>query len=234
MANSADKGNYPSIIQKGFHLVVLVGLLLVILSRLIVPATSLLSVAGAFLILVIYGLVGYFGFSRIYPKILNKAGFFGLLAGAVFAAEIILEYAILPQNNTSWGVIEFGGVFSLFFLSGLVIAFQRKSIKNGILAAIVSSMFSSVIWLIFILLTFYIFRGTARQEMVFMAEGNYADFARSGMTDFNTFVMEDFLGAGFFHLLLAPIIASIFGTVSGMIGKGIAQITKHNSIRSMD
>ena len=85
---------------------------------------------------------------------------------------------------------------------------------------------SSVIWLIFILGTFYIFRGSARQIQVFTAEGNYADFAQSGMHDFNTFVMEDFFGAGFYHLLLAPILAAILGTLGGLLGKGLAQIRK--------
>jgi hypothetical protein len=88
-------------------------------------------------------------------------------------------------------------------------------------------MLSSVIWLIFVLLTFYLFRGTMRQELVFKAEGNFEDFARSGMKDFNTFVMEDFLGAGFFHLLLSPLFAAIFGGIGSMLGKGIVLLRKH-------
>ena len=196
------------------------------LGRLLVPTTSLFSLAGACLVLVVYALAGYFGFPRIHPEILALVGVFGLLAGAIFAGEILLEYAILPKDNTSWGVIEFGSVFAVYFLSSLVVAYRRKSLRSGILAAVISAMLSSVIWLIFILLTFYLFRGTARQEAVFMAEGNYADFARSGMSDFSTFVMEDFLGAGFFHLLLAPCFAAILGTIGGWLGKSIAQLKK--------
>ena len=213
-------------IKKGFILAVLLGLALVILGRLLVPPTSLLGLTGAILILVIYGLAGYFGFPRIHPEILTLAGIFGLMAGAIFAVEILLEYAILPKDNTNWGIIEFGSVFAVYFFSSLVVAYRRKSIRSGILAAVVSAMLSSVVWLIFALLSFYLFRGTARQEAVFMAEGNYADFARSGMSDFHTFVMEDFLGAGFFHLLLAPIIAVILGTIGGLLGKGIAHLKK--------
>ena len=51
---------------------------------------------------------------------------------------------------------------------------------------------------------FYAFNGTAQQAQVLQAEGNLADFARSGMSDFNAWAMQDFLGAGFFHLLLEP------------------------------
>jgi hypothetical protein len=71
---------------------------------------------------------------------------------------------------------------------------------------IVSAILSSVIWLTFTLLIFYIFRGTARQEFVFRVEGNLEDFAKSGMNDFNTFEMEDFFGAGFFSLAFIPFI----------------------------
>ena len=65
--------------------------------------------------------------------------------------------------------------------------------------------------------TFYWFYGSPRQELVFRAEGNYEDFVRSGMTDFSTFVMEDVFGAGFYHLLLGPMIAATLGAFAGYI-----------------
>jgi hypothetical protein len=46
------------------------------------------------------------------------------------------------------------------------------------------------------------------------------------MSDFNTFVMEDFLGAGFFHLLLGPIVASGLACLGGLVGKGLAPVRK--------
>ena len=223
---STNKNTSSTIVRKSFIACVMLGLALVILGWFLVSTTSLLSNAGVCLVLVVYGLVGYFSFPRIRSEILILVGVFGLLAGAIFAGEILLEYAILPKDNTSWGIIEFGCVFAVYFLSSMVVSYRCKGIRYGILAAVVNAMLSSVIWLLFALLTFYIFRGTTRQEHVFIAEGNFEDFARSGMTDFNTFVMEDFLGAGFFHLLLGPIIAAILGTIGGLLGKGIAQIKK--------
>jgi hypothetical protein len=65
-----------------------------------------------------------------------------------------------------------------------------------------------------------------RQEQVLAAEGTYTDFARSGMSDLSAFVMEDFLGAGFFHLILGLMLAVILGTMGVAIGKGIARIKK--------
>lgn len=196
------------------------------LGWLLVPATRLLSILGAVFILVVYGLAGYFGFPRLRPEIFLPTALFGLLAGAIFAGEIVLEYAVLPKDNTSWGVIEFGGVFAVYFISSVVEAYRCRSIRDGLLAAIVNALLSSVIWLIVMLLMYYIFRGTARQEQVLMAEGTFDDFARSGMTDFNAFVMEDLLGASFFHLVLAPLVAVILGTIGGLLGKGIARIKK--------
>jgi len=54
----------------------------------------------------------------------------------------------------------------------------------------------------------YAFRGSPRQVLVLRAEGNYEDFARSGMSDFNVFIMEDFMGATFFHLLLGLVVTA--------------------------
>ena len=39
-----------------------------------------------------------------------------------------------------------------------------------------------------------------------------------------TFIMEDFLGAGFFHLLLGPLIAGILASAGGIVGKGLARL----------
>ena len=224
---SLKKLTLSNTVPKVYLFGILLGLILVIAGWILIPTTSFLSVAGICLILAVYGLVGYFVFPRIQPEILRLVAVFGLLAGIIFAGEILLEYALLPTDNTSWGLIEFGSVFALYFLSGWWVAYRSTSIKAGTLAAILSAMLSSVIWLIFLLLTFYFFRGTTRQEIVFTAEGNFEDFARSGMSDFNTFVMEDFLGAGFFHLLLSPLLAAILGTIGGVFGKGIGQLRKH-------
>ena len=65
-----------------------------------------------------------------------------------------------------------------------------------------------------------------RQDAVFRAEGNYDDFRRSGMTDFNAFIMEDFLGASFFHLLLGPLLAGVVGTIGGLVGLGLRRLRR--------
>jgi hypothetical protein len=62
-------------------------------------------------------------------------------------------------------------------------------------------------------------RGTPQQAAVMQAEGNLQDFANSGMTDFSAWFMEDLLGAGFFHLLLGPIVAAVLGGAGALAGK---------------
>jgi hypothetical protein len=218
---SSVKDKSSVTVQKGFLAFVLLALALAVIGWRMVPTVKILSIGAAFLVLFVYGVAGYFVMPRTRPASLVLVIVIGSLASAIFAGEILLEYALLPKDNTSWGVMEFGSVFALYFISSLLAAYRSKSIRDGILVAVETAMLSSVVWLIFILLTFYLFRGTARQGQVFMAEGNYEDFIRSGMKDFNTFMMEDLLGGGFFHLLLAPILAAILGMPGALLGRGL-------------
>jgi uncharacterized membrane protein len=148
------------------------------------------------------------------------------LIGCVFVAEMLLEYWLLPDDNTTMGLVEYGLAFVLFFLVGLRVPYHAEALRNGILAAVWSAIVGSLIWLIAALLIFYLFNGTPPQAQVFRAEGNYADFARSGLNDFNTFVMEDFMGAGFFHSLLLPVAAAILGMLGAATGKVLARLRR--------
>jgi hypothetical protein len=214
-------------IQKSFFVGIVLAIALVIFGWILTPNTSLLSIAGALIILILYGVCAFFAIPRLNrqnPAILHSASLFGLLAGVVFIGEILWEYVALPTDNTRLGLIEFGGVFVLYFLSTLFIAYRTQQLPQGILTAISTAMIASLIWLITVLLIFYLFRGSPQQTQVFRAEGNFEDFAQSGMSDFNQFIMEDFLGAAFFHLLLGPIVAAILGAVGGLLGKGLSKL----------
>jgi hypothetical protein len=189
-------------------------------------ARSLIGVIG---ILMLYAAAGWFGpafTERLHPQILRAGILGGLLVGCVFVAEMLLEYWLLPNDNTAIGLAEYGLVFASFFLVGLWVAYQTKAWRNGILAAAWSAMIGGLIWLIAALLIFYLFNSTPQQTQVFRAEGNYADFARSGLNDFNAFVMEDFMGAGFFHSLLLPVMAAIFGALGATAGKVLARLRR--------
>jgi len=221
---SSNRNDIYAPLQKALLFGVLIGIALVLFGWILIPATNLLSVGAAGLILGVYGSLAYYGFSKIDTEVLRWAGMFGLMAGVIFVGEILLEYIVLPKDNTTWGLIEFGSVFLIYFLSSLWASYRTVRARSGMLTAILSAMLSALIWLITILIMFYVFQGTERQAQVFRAEGTYEDFARSGMTDFKSFVMEDLLGGGFFHLILGPILAAILGSIGSLLGKGIAKI----------
>ena len=227
---SSNKFPLPSLFQRGFLAGILIALLLVIFGWVLVPTASLLSVGAALAILAVYALLGGLCPPVLYrrnPLILQIASVFGLIAGAIFVSEILWEYLSLPADNTQLGYLEFGSVFFLYFLSGLLVAYRTRKMGQAVLTAAGSAMIGSLIWLIAALACLYIFRGSPQQVQVFRAEGSYEDFARSGMSDFNTFIMEDFMGATFYHLLLGPIVAIILGAFGGLLGKSLASLRQH-------
>src|SRR5215470_16437258 len=130
-----NKIRFDRLIQKASLLGVLVGLVLVILGWILIPATNPFSVVGAGLILCLYGLVNYFGLPKVQSEILYWSGIFGVAAGIIFVGEILLEYILLPKDNTTWGLIEFGTVFFLYFLCGLWVSYRRDRMRSGILSA---------------------------------------------------------------------------------------------------
>jgi hypothetical protein len=135
--------------------------------------------------------------------------------------EPLLEYSLLPADNTMYGLFEFGLVFLIYAGTSGLLTYRRYRLREGVLGAVVAALFSSLIWCIITLAVFYLFYDSARQTLVFCAEGNYEDFQRSGMSDFNAVIMEDFLGATFFHLLLGPLLASLLGMLGSLAGQGL-------------
>jgi hypothetical protein len=203
-----------------FALGILCALGLIGYGKLLFPATNNLSVAAAFVVLVIYAIITWIAPRRIeekWPTILSASAPFGILAGFIFVSEVLLEYIVLPANNTQMGFVEFGLVMFVYALAGALAANRYGSVAAGTVAAATAAIVSSLIWFIAVLAAIYSFRGSLRQELVFRAEGNYEDFARSGMADFDAFTMEDFCGAGFYHLLIGPFVAAMLGAVAGSI-----------------
>jgi len=155
----------------------------------------------------------------------------GLAAGAVYASEIGFEHAFLPQDNTGWGLIEFGAVFALCLMSGVLVAAEQRRVWPGALAGAWTAMIGSLIWYAALLAVTYAFQGSEAQAAIFRAEGDVEDFRRSGMSDFNVFMMQDFLGAGFFHLLLAPLAGLLLGSL-GAIPAALVQRWRKSPAKS--
>jgi hypothetical protein len=205
---------------------VALGLALVTFGWLTTPGVNPLSPAGAYVILVAYGGVGYALARRLHrlnPRPLGLVGLFGLLAGAVFLGEVALEYVVLPADNSTWGLVEYASVFLFIFTASLLAAARSGQVRQGVLAGLGSALLASLVFIGVILIFFYAFRGTPQQAQVFQAEGNYADFSASGLQDFNIFIMEDIFGAIFFHSLLLPLAGTLLAVFGGLIGKGLAR-----------
>jgi hypothetical protein len=196
--------------------------------------TALRSIAAATFILAAYGVVGWHLIRRAHAHdhfAARVSEVLGIACIVIFATEMILEYVLLPKNNTQYGLIEFGLVFALYFIAAAATSFRGRTWRRGVGTSALTAMIASLGWWIAVLLIFYAFRGTDRQAQVFAAEGNNEDFLRSGMTNFTAFVMEDFLGAGFFHLLLGPVFALFLGSFGALLGMLLCRLGAPGSRR---
>lgn len=183
---------------------------------------TLPGLAGVAAVLGAYAVLGRRGIAHIQredPRLLRLALWFGVAAGAVYATEILVEYVLLPNDNTPYGYVEFGLVFLAYLLSGFMASVQTRRALSGPKVAIGSALISTLLWYIVLLTTTYVMKGTTQQAAVFRAEGNLDDFAHSGSRNFEAWLMQDFLGAGFYHMILAILIATVLGILGGAIGK---------------
>jgi len=217
-------------VRRAIALGALLALLLAGLGFLVYPGaqaewrSSLPGLIAVTIVLGLYAGLGGWGLARLERRdawLLRLALACGLAAGAVYALEIVLEYVLLPSDNTPYGLVEFGLVFLAYLVAGLLAAVQTRRARNGPLAALGAAIVSTLLWYIVFLAVTYVMRGTAQQAAVFRAEGNLDDFARSGGTNFEAWLVQDNFGAGFYHLLLGPIIAALLGSLGGLIGKAL-------------
>lgn len=183
-----------------------------------------LGVGAALTMLAACAVLGVFGspvLERKDPLILKVASLFGLVLGVLFVSEMLFEYIALPGSvgNERLGYLEFGAMFLCLFLAGLTGARATGRLRHGVLAAVWSAMIGSLIWVGSLLSTYYAFMGTARQEQVLVADQVLEDFKRSGMSDLRAFVMQDYLGGVFFHLLLGLVAAGILGLLGALAAR---------------
>ncbi|HWE38913.1 MAG TPA: hypothetical protein VG406_20355 [Isosphaeraceae bacterium] len=143
----------------------------------------------------------------------------GLALGAFFAAQVLVEYIIpvTPRIDSALGMVVFGSLPIWFLASGIVGGRRGGSVRAGIASASLTAVFGTLAWFLIILLSLEAFRGTPQQERVLNADMVVDDFRRSGMTDFRAFVLQDYWGGGFFHMLLSPILATPFGALGGWL-----------------
>jgi hypothetical protein len=162
--------------------------------------------------------------SRSMPHALNVGSGFGILAAVLFLVQFLYGYLapLTEAQNAMLANITFGGLFILFFIAGTWTALRTSQIRQGLTAAVWSAMIGSIVWCGLLFITYYLFIGTAYETRQLVVDQTTADFQASGMNDLRAFIMQDYLGGGFFHLVLGPLAATVFGLSGSLIGKGIA------------
>ena len=193
---------YPSVLQEG----------------------GLLGSGAAILMICFYGFLALYSpvsFSKTPSQIWRTAVMIGTIAGIWLGLDLLLNYFIYRDGptNSKISLVVYGVYFLLLLGTAIRGSAIRKSIKAGLTAALWYVLPAQLIWFAFEFGSYYLFSQTA-VGIQFIQTEMQADFIRSGARDFQIFVIGDFFGAGFFHLLLIGLLAVLlFGSIGSVVGK---------------
>jgi hypothetical protein len=186
------------------------------------------GVCAGIAILTVYALIGWFGApatERLDPAILRLALRFGAAVGGVFAISMLCEY-IVPHNHEQNALLA-SATFVLFFLALLAAGaagtlFTRR-FGLGVLTSVWAALIASLCWFILLLVYYFAFLNTAQEARFLEIDQVIADHQRhlrkGGTQDLRAFIYNDFMGGGFFHSLLAPLLAVPLSAVGGLGAK---------------
>jgi hypothetical protein len=150
-----------------------------------------------------------------WDAILRSATLFGLLGGTVEALNIGIENAIPAAVHTPALPIAFMfTIFASWGVAGFRTARSLNSIRAGLLTAVSSA---AICMLIAVTAGFVIEFFAARPEPAYIS--TWAEFKRSGWTDARAFGLANTLDSGFTHLVIAPVVALVFGGVASFLAQ---------------
>jgi hypothetical protein len=194
-----------------------------------VPADAPLAVCAGIGIAVVYALIGWFGPRTPGlrdPRALRLGVEFGLGAGGLFAASMLGEY--LVPHDAHQNEILAKATYGLFFLilaaAGFAAALATRRATAGPPAAAWAALVASQLWFILTLTFYYAFVGTPQEARFLEVDQVLADFHRKGWQDLRAFIFEDYMGGGFYHSLLGPLLALLLGVLGGLAAKGVLRI----------
>jgi len=190
------------------------------------PRDAPLGVCAGIGIATIYAIIGWFGVRAPGlrdPRVLRAGVRFGLCGGALFAFSMLGEYLVPhdPRENMILAFATFGLFFLLLFVSGFCATLATRRLSAGPLSAVWAALIASQLWFILLLGTYYAFIGTPQEARFLETDQVIADFERSGMRDLRAFIFEDYMGGGFYHSLLAPLLALPLGGLGGLCAQVI-------------
>lgn len=180
-------------------------------------------------ILTVYALIGRFGAAKteqLDPAIARLALRFGAAVGGMFAISMLCEY-IVPHNHEQNVLLAYA-TFGLFFLTllaaGAVGTLVTRRLELGVLTSVWAALIASLCWFILLLVYYFAFLNTPQEARFLEIDQVIADHQRhlqEGETqDLRTFLFNDLMGGGFFHSLLAPLLAIPLGALGGLAAKG--------------
>jgi hypothetical protein len=149
----------------------------------------------------------------------------GIYLGIISLVSLILEHFAAANSsfNAVRGVSMWGLMFFSFGAAGSV-AYQKV---GSLGLAVVSSIWSSLVSLIFMLAGGFLLALLLMPRMVQILNPLYA---QSGMTNPQAFVIANTLGASTMHLLLVPVVAAIFGLIGGCASLILSRIRQRVAI----
>jgi hypothetical protein len=179
-------------------------------------------------ILTVYALIGWFGTAateRLHPAILRLALQFGAAVGGMFALSMLCEY-VVPHNHKQ-NVLLACATFGLFFLAllmaGTVGTLVTRRLGLGVLTSVWAALIASLCWFILLLAYYFAFLDTPQEARFLEIDQVIADHQRhlqkGGTQDLRTFIYNDYMGGGFFHSLLGPLLAVPLGALGGLGAK---------------
>ncbi len=145
--------------------------------------------------------------------ILTTAVIFGLLTGAIEVLNMGIENGIPFSFHGS--ALQIGSMLTIFTLWGVAggrTARALNSKRAGLLAAVSSG---AICMLIGVTAGFVIELFVVPPAPAYVA--TWAEFKRSGWTDARAFGLANTLDSGFTHLVIAPVLAVIFGGIASLL-----------------
>ncbi len=150
---------------------------------------------------------------RSWNTILTNATVFGVITGALESINIGFENAApVAVHGPAVSIGFMAIVFSLWGIGGARIVSSGNSIRAGMTTAILSA---GICMLIAVTIGFIIEFFIAPPDPV--AISMWAEYRRSGWTDAHAFGLANTLDSAFTHLIIAPIVAMVFGGVGSLL-----------------
>ena len=211
---------------------ILIDLALIGLSLLLYPSLldggRVLTVIACLVLLVLYGALGIglaWNASQAVLIALWGGMIFGLLIGVLFAVDLVVEDFIdLGSQAGAFSTLGFMLlIFCLFAGAGVYGTAKTEQIRFGVLASIWSAMLGVVI---VVLLGFAVnFFFLQRLEHLLAS-----DYVHSGMNSPEAFTFFNALDSASTHLLEAPLLAAMFGSLGSVIMKGLHSVRGQRSL----